>query len=41
MTERPCNSCGAGVVSCETREWLSGRRCCPDCSHVQPELEAP
>jgi hypothetical protein len=29
-----CANCGASITSCETREWLSGRRCCDGCDHA-------
>jgi hypothetical protein len=32
-----CQSCGCTPVSCGTKVWLSGRSCCEDCDHDQPE----
>jgi hypothetical protein len=28
-----CASCGCTETSCETKVWLSGRKCCDDCNH--------
>ena len=33
----PCTSCGATEGACEGRRWMSGRTCCPNCSHVDEE----
>jgi hypothetical protein len=37
--ERTCTSWSARAVSCQTRVWLSGRRCCGDCDHDPDETE--
>jgi hypothetical protein len=36
-TRPDCANCGCRAASCETKRWLSGRRCCPDCSHKPTE----
>jgi hypothetical protein len=28
-----CTSCGCTEVSCSTKVWLSGRKCCENCDH--------
>jgi len=34
----PCTQCGASLAACETRQWLSGRACCPSCTgHTDKE----
>lgn len=35
-TEEPptrCSECGADAMGCGIKRGLSGRRCCPGCSH--------
>jgi hypothetical protein len=31
-----CRHCGATETSCESKSYLSGRDCCPDCDHDPP-----
>lgn len=35
--DAPCSSCSARAGSCQVRRWLSGRPCCPSCSHDDQE----
>jgi len=35
-----CNNCDASYAGCETRRWLSGRHCCPRCTHDTTAEEA-
>src|SRR6266508_4921025 len=38
MTEQTeCTGCKATAGSCEVKRWLSGRRCCAECSHRRDE----
>lgn len=39
VDQHPCTSCGAGSGPCATRRLLSGRCCCPGCSHDHLGLE--
>jgi hypothetical protein len=32
-----CTACGCRAASCETKVWLSGRKCCQRCDHDHGE----
>ena len=34
-----CRGCPCTWTVCETNSWITGRKCCPSCTHVRTYLD--